>query len=81
MDNDITKEMLQSLAAANGINLPEARLDRVLKQYRSYLQLLARLDAFELKREAEPQTIFTLVPESSHQPARRNPKGEPHGNR
>ena len=30
---EISKEMLKSLAAANGVDLPDARLDAVLKQY------------------------------------------------
>lgn len=81
MENDVSTETLKSLALANGLNIPDARLERVLKQYQIFLQLLARLDAFDLQREAEPQTVFTLLPQLPQEPARRNTKGEPHGNR
>ena len=79
MPGEITRETLQALAAANGLSLPEKRLERVWKQYQIYLRLLARLDAFDLKMEAEPQTIVTLLPEAP--PERRGRKGEPHGHR
>lgn len=81
MENDVTSETLQSLAAANGLTLPVSRLDRVLKQYRIYLQLLARLDAFELPMDAEPQTLVTLAPETPTEQQPRATKGDAHGNR
>jgi len=81
MENDVSKEALQSLAAANGLTLPVARLDRVLAQYRAYLRLLARLDAFEMPMDAEPQTVVTLTPEPTGGAQHRDAKGDPHGNR
>jgi hypothetical protein len=45
---EITKELLKSLALANGVDLPDQRLDAVLKQYQEYLKLLAQLDSLPL---------------------------------
>jgi hypothetical protein len=61
----VTKELIRSLASANGLNLPEARLESVLKQYENYLRLLELLDSFELDRTAEPALGFTLAIEVS----------------
>jgi hypothetical protein len=58
----ITKELLKSLAQGNGVNVPDERLDAVLKQYQSYLEILARLDSLPLSREAEPEIIYSLRP-------------------
>ena len=55
----ITKELLRTLALAQGVNLPEERLDAVLRQYQNYLQSLARMDSLPLPREAEPEILFT----------------------
>jgi len=55
----ITKDFLRTLALAQGVTLPEERLDAVLKQYQSYLQSLARMDSLSLPREAEPEILFT----------------------
>ena len=57
---EITKEMLKSLAAANGVDLPNERLDAVLKQYQEYLKTLEKLDSLPLSREAEPEIIYSL---------------------
>ena len=59
----VTNDLIKTLASANGLNFPEERLDRIRKQYESFLQQLARIDAFILAREAEPETIFTLATE------------------
>jgi hypothetical protein len=58
----ITKELLRTLALAQGVQLPEERLDAVLRQYQSYLQTLAQLDSLPLAREAEPEITFTHRP-------------------
>jgi hypothetical protein len=57
---EISKEMLKSLAAANGVDLPDARLDAVLKQYQQYLKTLEELDSLPLSREAEPEINYSL---------------------
>ena len=56
----VTKELIRALALANGVNLPEERLDAVLRQYQSYLRTLAQMDSLPLTREAEPEIIFSL---------------------
>ena len=65
MQVGITKELIQALALANGVHLPEERLDAVLRQYQSYLQTLARLDSLPLTREAEPEIMFSLPSEGA----------------
>ena len=55
----ITKELLRALALAQGVNLPEERLDAVLRQYQNYLQSLARMESLPLSREVEPEILFT----------------------
>ena len=57
---EISKEMLKSLAGANGVDLPDARLDAVLKQYQQYLKTLEELDSLPLSREAEPEINYSL---------------------
>jgi hypothetical protein len=54
----LTKEMLKSLALANGVDIPEERLDAVLKQYQDYLKILAQFDSLPLARESEPEIIY-----------------------
>ena len=65
MQAGMTKELVRALALGNGVNLPEERLDAVLRQYQSYLQTLAQLDSLPLSREAEPEIVFSLPSESS----------------
>jgi hypothetical protein len=55
----ITKELLRTLALAQGVTLPDERLDAVLRQYQNYLQSLARMESLPLPREAEPEILFT----------------------
>jgi hypothetical protein len=50
----VNAAMIRTLAEANGISIPDDRLDIVLKQYQTYLDLLNQLDTFLLSREAEP---------------------------
>lgn len=64
MQNILDKETIRALALANGLTLPEDRLEIVLKQYENYLQLFARLDSWALEMAAEPATTFTLVPDA-----------------
>jgi len=56
----VNAAMVRALAEANGISIPDDRLDIVLKQYQTYLELLSQLDAFLLSREAEPSVKFEL---------------------
>ncbi len=57
----VTNDIIRALAVANGLRIPEERLERVRKQYEMYLEQLQRLDAFELDRGAEPAVVFTLA--------------------
>lgn len=59
MESVITKEVLQALAIANGLNLPDKRLDDVLRQYQAYLNLVSQLESLSLEREAEPAFVFS----------------------
>lgn len=63
--SQVTTETIRSLALANGLDIPEERLEVVLEQYRAYLESIARLNAFPLGREAEPATTFTLAQEDA----------------
>ena len=57
---EVTKETVKALAAANGVDIPDERIDAVFKQYQDYLKILARLDSLPLAREAEPEIIYSL---------------------
>jgi hypothetical protein len=67
--------MVRALAAANGLTIPEERLELVRRQYEGYLRTLEELDALEVPTETEPATVFTL-PAQSAPPAIR-PAGAP----
>jgi hypothetical protein len=56
----VTNDLIRDLALANGLHFPEERLDRIRKQYEIFLQALERIDTFNLAREAEPETVFSL---------------------
>jgi hypothetical protein len=60
MADGVNAAMVRALAEANGISIPNDRLDIVLKQYQTFLELLTHLDAFLLAREAEPAVKFEL---------------------
>jgi Asp-tRNA(Asn)/Glu-tRNA(Gln) amidotransferase C subunit len=57
---EITKEFIRTLAAANGLTIPEERLEAVQRQYESYLRALDELQQLELPRETEPSILYTL---------------------
>jgi hypothetical protein len=57
---DITKEFIRTLAAANGLTIPEERLEVVQRQYESYLRTLLEIQQLELERETEPSILYTL---------------------
>ena len=56
----ITREVLQSLAQVHGVDIPNERLDPVLKQYQNYLETLEQLESLPLPRESEPEITFRL---------------------
>ena len=57
---EITKEFIRSLAAANGLTIPEERLDVVQRQYESFLRALGEMQQLELPRETEPSILYTV---------------------
>lgn len=63
MQGAVTREFVRTLAKANGLDLPEDRLEVVLSVYESYRQVLERLDTLDLPREAEPAITFSLPPD------------------
>jgi len=50
---------IQALAEANGISIPQDRLELVLKQYQGFLRTLEQMDTVELTRETEPAITFS----------------------
>ena len=60
MAEGVNAALIRTLAEANGISIPDDRLDIVLEQYRTYLELLNDLDTFLLSREEEPSVKFEL---------------------
>ena len=58
----MTREALKALAAANGQDNPDERLDLVLRQSENLNRTLSRLETLPLPREAEPAHILPLAP-------------------
>ena len=56
----MTRETVRTLAAANGLTIPNERLDLVLREYESLLRSLAELDVLPLAKEAEPASAPSL---------------------
>ena len=59
---DVTREFIRSLAAANGIKIPDDRLDLVRVQYQSFIRGLAEINTLPLPRETEPSITYSLTP-------------------
>ena len=57
---EVTREFIRTLAAANGLTIPEERLEIVQRQYESYLRALDAIQQLELPRETEPSIRYTL---------------------
>ena len=55
---EVDNALIQTLAEANGISIPEDRLEVVRKQYQTYLDILHQLESFPLAQEAEPSLTF-----------------------
>ena len=63
----VDREFIKSLAEANGLNLPDERLDMVLRQYQGFLRTMAEIDSVPMDKEAEPaftysNTLPSLMP-------------------
>lgn len=57
-----TKDFIRTLAAANGIKIPEERLEPVLRQYDSFMRTLEQINSLTLPAETEPAVVFALPP-------------------
>jgi hypothetical protein len=57
---EITKDFIRTLAAANGLTIPDERLDVVQRQYENYLRTLGEIQSLDLPRETEPSILYTL---------------------
>jgi Asp-tRNA(Asn)/Glu-tRNA(Gln) amidotransferase C subunit len=57
---EITKDFVRTLAAANGLAIPDDRLEVVQRQYESFLRTLDEIQQLELPRETEPSILYTL---------------------
>ncbi len=57
----VDRNVIQAFAEANGINIPEERLDLVLRQYQSFLRTLQTIDSVAPARETDPAITFTTT--------------------
>jgi hypothetical protein len=62
MPATITAQTIQELARANGLEIPEERLELVKKDYEGFLQLIQRINTFPLDPDAEPMITFSTAP-------------------
>ncbi|HWP85224.1 MAG TPA: AtzG-like protein [Terriglobia bacterium] len=56
----VDRDFIRNLAEANGLHIPEQRLDAVLRQYQSFLRSIERVDTVPLPRETEPALDYSL---------------------
>jgi hypothetical protein len=56
----VDRAFIKTLAEANGLSIPEERLDAVLRQYQSFLRTIERVDAVSVEKETEPAIDFSL---------------------
>jgi hypothetical protein len=57
----VTAEFIKTLAAANGIQLPEERVELVRRQYESLLRSLATINSLPIPKETEPAIGHSLA--------------------
>jgi hypothetical protein len=57
---EISKDFIRTLAAANGLTIPDERLDVVQRQYENFLRTLEEIRQLDLPREIEPAILYTL---------------------
>ena len=69
MPEAVTKEFIRTLAAANGLTIPEERLELVLRQYESFMRTLEEINLLPLPREAEPAIVYSLPSATPAAPA------------
>ena len=59
---EITAQLVRTLAAANNIEIADDRLELVRVQYESFLRSLSEINTVTLARETEPAILFSLMP-------------------
>jgi hypothetical protein len=69
-----TKDFVRTLAAVNGIEIPEERLEPVLRQYESFMRTLEEINSLSLPAEIEPAFSFSLRSQAAIAPAFRQGK-------
>ncbi|MCA1559782.1 MAG: hypothetical protein LC804_05795 [Acidobacteria bacterium] len=57
-----TTDFVRTLAAANGIQIPEERLELVRRQYDSFMRTLEEINSPPLPPESEPAFVPILPP-------------------
>jgi len=65
---EVTTQLVRTLAAANGIQIPEERLELVRAQYETFLKSLTEINSVTLARETEPAILFSLEPQAPARP-------------
>ena len=56
----VDQTFIKNLAEANGLTIPEERLEAVLRQYQSFLRTIERMDEVPIEKEIEPAIDFSL---------------------
>ena len=59
---EITTQFIRTLASANGIQIPDDRLELVRAQYETFIRTLAEINSLEVAQETEPAILFSLMP-------------------
>jgi hypothetical protein len=57
---ELTDDFIRTLAAANGLSIPNERLALVRRQYAGFLRALAEIETLQLPRETEPAYLPTM---------------------
>lgn len=64
----VTGEFIKALAAANGITLPEERVELVRREYENLMRSVAIFDALKIPAETQPAIGQSLAAPSIAQP-------------
>ena len=71
MQETLSKEFIRTLAAANGLTIPEERLELVLRQYEGFLRTLREINSLSIPMETEPAFACSLPSQPPPAPAAR----------
>jgi hypothetical protein len=56
----VDQDFIRNLAEANGLTIPEERLEVVLRQYQSFLRTIERMDSVPVEKEVEPAIDYSF---------------------